>query len=108
MASRHGVKCVWSEKTDGCEAWSLDKLGGKKTGIVKCGQCMDWTTHFEQCPRETNATVPNLCSGYDTCSDCHRNPACGWCDEGQNNGLGLCHEGGVLGPLKYCVSFQFP
>ena len=251
VASRHGVKCVWNEKTDQCEAWSLDKLGGKKTGIVKCGaeernttlvcqsqtscqsclsnsgscvwcsdgchsskcpqakdvkivrdaaqcleseakevctnlhtcdgcdvmdkcvwngekqckerhglvtgvnesdegggkkeskttcavscslrdtcnnctsamcmwcqnmqmcvdrnaylasfpygQCMDWTTHFEQCPRETNATVPNLCSGYDTCDTCHSNPACGWCDKGQNNGLGECHEGGVSGPLR--------
>ena len=64
------------------------------------GQCMDWTTHFEQCPRETNATVPNLCSGYDTCDTCHSNPACGWCDKGQNNGLGECHEGGVSGPLR--------
>merc|ERR1711963_503537 len=32
------------------------------------GKCIDWTTHFEQCPPEINATVPNLCSGYDTCS----------------------------------------
>merc|ERR550519_288165 len=63
------------------------------------GQCMDWTTHFEHCTGETNATLPNLCGGYDTCSNCHSNPACGWCDAGQNNGLGSCQEGGVSSPL---------
>ena len=33
------------------------------------GQCMDWTTHVDQCPGEeaANATLPNLCSGYYTC-----------------------------------------
>ena len=63
------------------------------------GQCMDWTTHFEQCSGETNGSLPNLCLGYDTCSSCHSNPACGWCDAGQSNGLGTCQEGGVSGPL---------
>jgi len=64
------------------------------------GQCMDWTTHFEQCPQEDNSTmVPSLCKGYDTCSDCQNNPACGWCDQGNKNGLGQCYEGGASGPL---------
>jgi hypothetical protein len=33
------------------------------------GQCMDWTTHVDQCPGEeaANTTLPNLCSGYNTC-----------------------------------------
>jgi len=33
------------------------------------GQCMDWTTHVDQCPGDetANSTVPNLCSGYYTC-----------------------------------------
>jgi len=74
------------------------------------GQCMDWTTHFEQCPAEPplpddknstiGPTVPNLCRGYDTCSDCLTNPACGWCDGGNEEGLGSCHEGGDSGPLN--------
>ena len=64
------------------------------------GKCMDWTTHYEKCPLEDNKSlVPNICRRYDSCSDCVNNPACGWCNEGNKNGLGKCHEGGFSGPL---------
>jgi len=86
--------CMWCQNMQMC----IDR--NAYLASFPYGQCMDWTTHFEQCPRETNDTVPNLCSGYDTCSSCQNNPACGWCDAGQNNGLGSCHEGGVSGPLQ--------
>ena len=86
--------CMWCQNMQMC----VDR--NAYLASFPYGQCMDWTTHFEQCPRETNATVPDLCSGYDTCSTCLNNPACGWCDQGQNNGLGSCHEGGVKGPLE--------
>ena len=64
-----------------------------------------WRVHgldhaFRAVSQEDNSTmVPNLCKGYDTCSNCLNNPACGWCDEGNKNGLGQCHEGGSSGPL---------
>ena len=33
------------------------------------GQCMDWTTTPDQChdSEDSNSTIPNLCSGYQTC-----------------------------------------
>ena len=86
--------CMWCQNMQMC----IDR--NAYLASFPYGQCMDWTTHFEQCPRETNTTIPNLCSGYDTCSTCLNNPACGWCDAGENNGLGSCHEGGVSGPLQ--------
>ena len=33
-------------------------------------------------------------------STCLSNPACGWCDDGLETGLGRCHEGGGKGPLQ--------
>ena len=33
-------------------------------------------------------------------STCLGNPACGWCDDGLETGLGRCHEGGGKGPLQ--------
>ena len=34
------------------------------------------------------------CEGFQTCEECQSNPACGWCDDGSNTGLGKCIEGG--------------
>ena len=34
ISSKHGVKCVWSEKTGTCDTWSSES--GKKTSLVKC------------------------------------------------------------------------
>ena len=74
------------------------------------GQCMDWTTHSEECPAplskdennqsSTNVTDPGqICSGYKTCDSCRANPSCGWCDEGLGTGIGSCMLGGASGPL---------
>eukprot|EP00096_Caligus_rogercresseyi_P010713 TRINITY_DN3998_c0_g2_i1.p1 TRINITY_DN3998_c0_g2~~TRINITY_DN3998_c0_g2_i1.p1 ORF type:complete len:1325 (+),score=211.17 TRINITY_DN3998_c0_g2_i1:165-4139(+) len=61
------------------------------------GQCMDWTTIKDGCPK--NDSLP-FCSDYQTCSSCRSNPACGWCDDGSRTGLGSCHIGGASGALK--------
>ena len=52
------------------------------------GQCMDWTTHAEQCPEAsvenaTSSDFENVCLGYQTCDSCRGNPSCGWCDNGK-------------------------
>ncbi len=39
------------------------------------------------------------CSDLQTCDECQRNPSCGWCDNGENMGLGLCMEGGADAPV---------
>ena len=68
------------------------------------GQCMDWTTHADQCPEATvenitNVATDNVCLGYQTCDSCRSNPSCGWCDNGAGTGIGACHIGGASGPL---------
>ena len=40
------------------------------------------------------------CQDLQTCEQCQKNPACGWCDDGQNVGLGACMEGGADGPME--------
>jgi len=64
------------------------------------GQCMDWTTDFANCKDQDATGLPDLCKGFDTCNDCHTNPACGWCDLGSVTGLGKCLEGGASSPLR--------
>ena len=67
------------------------------------GQCMDWTTHHDECPSQKgggNQTDEQICAGYKTCGNCRSNPSCGWCDTGTGSGIGHCHLGGASGPLK--------
>lgn len=40
------------------------------------------------------------CSGFTTCVDCMKHPACGWCDDGSDTGLGTCMEGSLKGPIE--------
>ncbi|ESO82825.1 hypothetical protein LOTGIDRAFT_108840, partial [Lottia gigantea] len=60
------------------------------------GQCMDWTTKDAKCPGSFNST---RCSGLKSCSDCQANSVCGWCNDPNNTGLGVCMEGGAHGPV---------
>ena len=62
------------------------------------GQCMDWTTHSEQCPEAsvenaTNIDLDNVCLGYQTCDSCRSNPSCGWCDNGTGIIFIICYFG---------------
>lgn len=40
------------------------------------------------------------CADYETCDMCRKDPACGWCDQGDATGLGTCMEGGDAGPVN--------
>ncbi|CAB4068777.1 unnamed protein product [Lepeophtheirus salmonis] len=61
------------------------------------GQCMDWTTTKDKCPKNDSLAI---CADYQTCTSCRSNPACGWCEDGSRTGFGSCHIGGASGPLK--------
>lgn len=39
------------------------------------------------------------CSDLYTCEDCKSNPACGWCNDVSNTGLGKCVRGSATGPV---------
>ena len=41
-----------------------------------------------------------MCYGYQTCTECREDPACGWCDDGTGTGVGACRVGGASGPLE--------
>ena len=38
------------------------------------------------------------CQAYKSCDDCHKHAYCGWCNFGDNTGLGKCQKGGHHGP----------
>ena len=40
------------------------------------------------------------CSDLYTCEDCKSNPACGWCNDASNTGLGKCVRGAASGPVS--------
>lgn len=46
------------------------------------------------------SVVATRCSELSTCEVCQENPACGWCDDVSNTGLGTCMEGGNSGPVE--------
>jgi len=88
--------CMWCHNLESC----IDR--NAYLVAFPYGQCMDWTTSRDECfeSKDNSTSLPNLCHGYQTCSICLSNPACGWCDEGSETGLGKCHEGGASGPLE--------
>lgn len=58
------------------------------------GQCTKWDTEHNFCSQ-------NWCSDIRTCTECQKNPICGWCNDKSNTGLGRCMEGGKSGPAKF-------
>ncbi|WAR22177.1 ATRN1-like protein [Mya arenaria] len=55
------------------------------------GQCQEWVTSSVKC-------TSTRCSDLHTCEDCKTNPACGWCNDVSNTGLGKCVQGSARGP----------
>ena len=56
-----------------------------------------------------SAQCPQKCSIHEQCSKCLETPGCGWCAVGPVNGLdglGVCMEGGLVGPLHGMCSAQ--
>ena len=68
------------------------------------GQCREWTASSIKCRLEddsiknSNLTIIDECIFYKSCKHCLSNPACGWCDDGSNTGLGKCMSGGSNSP----------
>ncbi|XP_074640642.1 attractin-like protein 1 [Tubulanus polymorphus] len=81
--------------TAGC-MWCSNKQKCVKTNSYVAsfpyGQCMEWMTFSAKCSA-------SKCSLARTCTECHQNPSCGWCDDGSHTGLGKCLEGGNKGVI---------
>lgn len=84
-------ECIWCQNEGRC----VDK--NAYTSSFPYGQCREWTTISSKC--RTKGTDENSqCSFYKTCAKCRDDPACGWCDDGSQTGLGVCLPGGFGGP----------
>uniref|UniRef100_A0A1B0BSW5 CUB domain-containing protein n=1 Tax=Glossina palpalis gambiensis TaxID=67801 RepID=A0A1B0BSW5_9MUSC len=102
--------CIWCQNEQRC----VDR--NAYTASFPYGQCREWTTHTSKCRTtptrfSTNATVVSSaqCGFYNSCTQCLDDPACGWCDDGSQTGLGTCVEGGALKPydLSECPLKQW-
>ncbi|KAL1514087.1 hypothetical protein ABEB36_003406 [Hypothenemus hampei] len=86
-------ECIWCQNEGRC----VDK--NAYTCSFPYGQCREWTTNGSKCrSRGSEENSNSQCSYYKTCSKCRDDPACGWCDDGSNTGLGICMPGGYAGP----------
>lgn len=84
-------ECIWCQNEERC----VDK--NAYTVSFPYGQCREWTTQSARC----RSSVPggkSQCDFYRSCTQCRDDPACGWCDDGSNTGLGRCLPGGNSGP----------
>lgn len=85
--------CIWCQNEERC----VDK--NAYTASFPYGQCREWTASIEKC-RAPLSGSRSQCEFYKTCAHCRDDPACGWCDDGSNTGLGKCLSGGARGPLE--------
>ncbi|KAJ8025805.1 Attractin-like protein 1 [Holothuria leucospilota] len=79
--------CMWCESQNRC----IDSQTYLTSFVY--GTCLAWVTGEANCNKIK-------CSDYETCDMCHKDPACGWCDQGDATGLGTCMEGGDAGPVN--------
>lgn len=85
-------ECIWCQNEQRC----VDK--NAYTSSFPYGQCREWTTLTSKCRAAISGRSP--CGFYKTCSQCRDDPACGWCDDGSQTGLGKCLLGGDSGPQE--------
>ncbi|XP_066149879.1 attractin isoform X1 [Euwallacea fornicatus] len=91
-------ECIWCQNEGRC----VDK--NAYTSTFPYGQCREWTTIGSKCRSRGTEENNSQCSFYKTCSKCRDDPACGWCDDGSNTGLGECMPGGYVGPTLHTYS----
>lgn len=93
-------ECIWCQNEQRC----VDR--NAYTASFPYGQCREWTTHPSKCRPEVSGSQ---CGFYKTCNQCRDDPACGWCDDGSNTGLGECLPGGASGPqdVMECSATQW-
>lgn len=92
-------ECIWCQNEGRC----VDK--NAYTASFPYGQCREWTTFHTKCRLTENQT--SECSFYLTCAQCQADPACGWCDDGSNTGLGKCLPGGNTGKYLVCLLMAY-
>lgn len=85
-------ECIWCQNEQRC----VDK--NAYTSSFPYGQCREWTTLQNKCRAAISGR--SQCGFYKTCSQCRDDPACGWCDDGTQTGLGKCLPGGNSGPQE--------
>ncbi|XP_030564001.1 attractin-like protein 1 [Drosophila novamexicana] len=94
-------ECIWCQNEQRC----VDR--NAYTASFPYGQCREWTTFTSKCRSapitalsvgSTTALSSAQCGYYNSCQQCLDDPACGWCDNGSNTGLGKCVVGGALSP----------
>ncbi|XP_017848030.1 attractin-like protein 1 isoform X2 [Drosophila busckii] len=97
-------ECIWCQNEQRC----VDR--NAYTASFPYGQCREWTTFNSKCRStplaalsagtvgSTTALSSAQCGYYNSCQQCLDDPACGWCDNGSNTGLGKCVVGGALSP----------
>ncbi|KAH8291888.1 hypothetical protein KR054_001951 [Drosophila jambulina] len=97
-------ECIWCQNEQRC----VDR--NAYTASFPYGQCREWTTFTAKCRStpvakstalsvgSTTALSSAQCGYYNSCQQCLDDPACGWCDNGSNTGLGRCVVGGALAP----------
>ncbi|XP_072048547.1 multiple epidermal growth factor-like domains protein 8 [Amphiura filiformis] len=54
----------------------------------------------------TSTACPTPCYLNIQCAHCLKQPGCGWCGVNNNNGTGVCMEGGLHGPLDGLCTAQ--
>ncbi|XP_063699166.1 attractin-like protein 1 isoform X2 [Culicoides brevitarsis] len=85
-------ECIWCQNEERC----VDK--NAYIASFPYGQCREWTTLSTKCRSPSNGT--SQCEFYKSCGQCRDDPACGWCDDGSNTGIGKCLPGGDSGPTE--------
>ncbi|KAM7361502.1 attractin-like protein 1 isoform 1-T2 [Cochliomyia hominivorax] len=95
--------CIWCQNELRC----IDR--NSYTASFPYGQCRDWTTYTSKCDTSHHNSSKSQCDNYNSCSECLDDPACGWCDDGSNTGIGKCTEGGAsnVKDLSECPSNQW-
>ncbi|XP_026479999.1 attractin-like protein 1 [Ctenocephalides felis] len=86
-------ECIWCQNEGRC----VDK--NAYTASFPYGQCREWTTVTSRCRSAVQGE--SQCTFYSTCGQCLGEPACGWCDDGSDTGLGACVAGGASGPHQH-------
>ncbi|XP_030841397.1 attractin-like protein 1 isoform X3 [Strongylocentrotus purpuratus] len=84
--SDNSNSCMWCQSQERC----VDSTTYMTS--FPFGLCLEWRTNVEKCPK--------ICTNYQTCQECQGDPACGWCDGGNRDGLGACMEGSYTGPVN--------
>lgn len=98
--------CIWCQNEQRC----VDR--NAYTASFPYGQCREWTTHAAKCrsnPINNAVAISSStaltsssaqCGYYNSCAQCLNDPACGWCDDGSNTGIGSCLVGGASNPYN--------